>query len=146
MDAGYFSALVGLAGAAIGSFSSFTTTVITQRAQLREKVQQAAQSRREQLFVDFITEASRLYGDAVGHQREEICDLVTLYALVARMRLFASPSIVQAAERVMESIIAMYQAPNRSLGELKLFAHEGGLEPLLDFSERCREELISKLG
>ena len=141
MDTAYFSAIVGLAGAAIGSFSSFATTWITQRTQLRETTRQAAASHREKLYSDFITEASRLYADAVGHQREDVGQFVALYALVSRMRLIASPAVITSAEHVMKSIIDMYQAPNRSLRELHLFAHQANVEPLLDFSEQCREDL-----
>ena len=32
-------------------------------------------------------EASRLYGDALSHQKDDVSDLVYLYALVAKIRL-----------------------------------------------------------
>lgn len=101
VDGSYLTAMVGLAGAAIGGLTSFATSWLTQRTQMREKMRAAALSRREQLYTDFITEASRLFGDALGHEREDISDLVTLYALVARMRLVPSPTVLASAEDVV---------------------------------------------
>jgi hypothetical protein len=141
MSDSYMSAMIGLTGAVIGGLTSFATSWLTQRAQMHEKMRAAEHGRREKLHVEFIKEASRLFGDALSHEREEIADLVPLYALVARIRLVASSEVLSSAEKVMEAIIATYLAPNRTLHELKLFAHEGGFNPLLAFSAACRTEL-----
>lgn len=142
MDGAYLSGLIGLAGAAIGGLSSFGTTWLSQRSKARETLRKESQAVRQTLYTEFISEASRLFGDAISHQREDVCNLVTLYVLVARMRLVASTPVVEAAQGVMNSIIAMYGSPKRSLHDLHLFHREGRLDPLLDFSETCREELI----
>ena len=67
---------------------------------------------------------------------------MTLYALVARLRLLASAPVIDAAEAVVRAIIDTYPGPNRTRHELRLFANRGGLEPLLRFSEACRHELL----
>ncbi|KAA0695385.1 hypothetical protein DTW90_22695 [Neorhizobium sp. P12A] len=140
MDA-YISALVGLAGVAIGGLTSFATAWITHRSQVREKQREIEVAKREKLFSDFIAEATRLYGDAVSHQKDDVSDLVLLYALVAQMRLIASRSVVDAAESAMARIVDTYLTPNRSLSEMRNLAHSGAMNFLLDFGEACRAEL-----
>jgi len=125
MDAAYISALFGLAGAIVGGLASFSTTWITQTAQLRERRREAERNRREQLFDSFITEATRLYGDALSHEKDDVVDLVLLYAIVGRMRLTASNAVVEAAERVLDVIVETYLAPNRTLHQLRHLAREG---------------------
>ena len=140
MDA-YISALVGLAGVAIGSLTSFATTWMTHRSQAKEKHWEVEVGKREKLFADFIAEATRLYGDAVSHQKDDVSDLVLLYALVARMRLISTRPVVDAAELAMERIVETYLTPNRSLSDMRDLAHSGAMSFLRDFGEACREEL-----
>ena len=143
MNPNYISAIAGLTGATIGGATSLATSWITQRTQSRQREREMGRARRERLFNAFIEEGSRLYADAIGHERNDVENLVRLYALVARIRLTASPAVVDAAERVGSGVIAAYQAPNRSLSELHLFARDGKMDPLLEFSEVCRVELMA---
>ncbi|MCV9998646.1 hypothetical protein OE766_10340 [Pararhizobium sp. YC-54] len=133
----YISALTGLAGVAIGGLASFATAWMTHRSQVREKLREVEAAKREKLFSDFIAEATRLYGDALSHQKDDVSDLVLLYALVAQMRLISSRPVVDAAELAMERIVETYLTPNRSLSQT------GAMNFLLDFGEACREELTS---
>jgi len=86
-----------LAGAAIGGLTSFATSWLTQRTQLRHAQREAERAELKALYGDFITEASRLYGDALTHQTEEITGLVGLYAMVGRMRLASDQRVIAAA-------------------------------------------------
>ncbi|EPE96395.1 hypothetical protein [Rhizobium grahamii] len=140
MDA-YISALVGLAGVAIGGLASFATAWATQRSQMKEKQREVEAAKREKLFSDFIAEATRLYGDAVSHQKDDVSDLVLLYALVAQMRLIASRPVVDAAEMAMERIVETYLTPNHSLSEMRDLARSGAMNFLMDFGEAGRAEL-----
>ncbi|MCS4093689.1 MULTISPECIES: hypothetical protein [unclassified Rhizobium] len=140
----YISALMGLAGVAMGSLASFATTWITQRSQVRERYREVEIAKREKLFSDFIGEATRLYGDALSHQKDDVSDLVLLYALVAQMRLICSRPIVDAAERTMDHIIEAYLAPNLSLHEIADLARSGAMNFLSDFGEVCRMELAAQ--
>ncbi len=142
MDA-YISALTGLVGVAIGGLASFATAWMTHRSQVREKLREGEAAKREKLFSDFIAEATRLYGDALSHQKDDVSDLVLLYALVAQMRLISSRAIVDAAELAMERIVETYLTPNRTLSEIRDLARSGTMNFLLDFGEACREELAS---
>jgi hypothetical protein len=141
LDAGYVSAFFGLAGAIVGGLTSFVTSWITQKTQLTDKRREAERVIRHDLFKAFITEASRLYGDALSHEKDDVTDLVQLYALLANMRLLSSPTVVAAAEQVMDVIIDSYLAPNRSLHEIRNLAKEGKLNFLLDFAKASRVDL-----
>ncbi|WP_028747546.1 hypothetical protein [Rhizobium mesoamericanum] len=140
----YISALMGLVGVAMGGLASFATTWITQRSQVKERYREVEIAKREKLFSDFIGEATRLYGDALSHQKDDVSDLVLLYALVAQMRLICARPIVDAAELTMDHIIEAYLAPNLSLHEIADLARSGAMNFLADFSEVCRMELATK--
>ena len=92
MESAYLSALSGLLGATVGGMTSFGTAWLTQRSQVRSARREAEKVKREGLFGDFITEATRLYADALSHEKDDVTDLVRLYALVAKTRLIASVS------------------------------------------------------
>jgi len=145
MDAGYASALFGLAGALIGSLANVVTTWATQSLQLREKHKDADYGRKQKLFSDFIAEASRLYGDALSHQTDDATGFVGLYALVAKMRLVAPGPVVAAAEEAMKTIVESYLEPNRTLREIRTLAQQGGLDFLLRFGEECRAHLARQI-
>ena len=67
--------------------------------QLRFSHGEAIKAKREALYVEFVDEASRLYGDALGHQKDDAADLVKLFALLGRLRLVSPRPVVTAAER-----------------------------------------------
>jgi uncharacterized membrane protein YccC len=141
MDTAYVSALSALLGAAIGGLASFSSSWLTQRTQLRFNYHEAVRAKREALYADFITEASNRYGDALGHQTDDVAQLVKLYALVGRMRLVSSRAVVVAAEHTLDMIIATYLGPNRTLHEALHSVKQGGLEFFAEFGEACREDL-----
>lgn len=141
MDAAYVSAFFGLAGAIVGGLTSFSTTWLTQQAQLGDKHREAARATRHELFRAFIAEASRLYADALSHEKDDVTDMVQLYALIANMRLVCSAAVVVAAEQALDSIVDTYLAPNRSLQDIRRMAQEGNLNFLQDFGKACRLEL-----
>ncbi|MEI9988427.1 MAG: hypothetical protein WDM86_00165 [Rhizomicrobium sp.] len=141
MDPSYISALSGLAGAAIGGFTSISTAWVSQFAQFRERTLAGERAKREKLFGDFVTEASRLYGDALTHERDDIKNLVELYAMVSKMRLLASEAVVASAERTMDIIVETYLSPNRGLQEFRDAGKKGELNFLRDFADLCRAEL-----
>jgi len=144
VDAGYISAFSALAGAAIGGLASFSTSWVTQRSQLRHSFRQAEQAKLEAMYNEFVAEAARLLGDALTHQKDDIADMVGLYALVGRMRLMSPRPVVTAAEQVIENIIETYLAPNRSLHEMIDYVKEGRMNILLEFTEACRLDLAQR--
>jgi hypothetical protein len=143
MDPAYLSAFAALAGSTIGGLTSLTASWLTQRVQFSAQQRASDLSRRQELYKNFIEEASRLYAEAFAHDEAEVSNLVNLYALVSRMRMLSSPSIVENADRVMRVIIATYLAPNKTFRDLKdiLDVDNDAMNLLREFSIACREEL-----
>lgn len=141
MDAGYISALAALAGSAIGALASFGTTWLTQHAQERATLLVQDRARREALYGEFIREASARFGDAFRHELDDPAKLVSLYAIVNKIRLFGEPDTLAEAERVMQRIGETYFSPNKDLAAFADIRHAGDLDPLCDFSSACRAEL-----
>jgi len=68
LNQAYISALSALAGAAIGGLTSFVTSWLTLRTQLRHVHREAEKAKLEALYGDFIAEATRLFGEAMTQQ------------------------------------------------------------------------------
>jgi hypothetical protein len=83
--------------------------------------------------------------DAYEHDKADVANLVTLYALVSRMRVRSSPVVVESADKVVRLIIETYLGPNLTLQDIeKAIAHDA-MDPLRQFSDACREELQTLL-
>ena len=93
------------------------------------------------MYKQFIDEASRLYADALVHDQAEISALVSVYALIGRMRVVSSPAVIEKAEAVVRTIIDTYFAPNKTFPELRIMMSSPAMDPLRAFSELCREDL-----
>jgi hypothetical protein len=141
MDVAYISALSALAGSAVGGFTSTVTTWLTQRAQTRAGQLVHEITRREELYRDCTTAASKTYGDALVSSEPQLPELVALYGMISRMRVVSRPRIVACADKIMLTIIDTYFSPNHSVRELRDLIKAGaGIDPLKDFSEAAREE------
>src|SRR3954471_1892214 len=115
MDNAFLSAFAVLAGSVVGALGSITTTWLTSSAQERTRRFTQAMSRRENLYGEFIEEAAKVYSHALTSSLDDVSKLVHLYALVSKLRLFASPNVVLKADDAMQRIIDTYQGPNMDL-------------------------------
>ena len=115
MDPAFFSAFAALAGSAIGGVTSLGASWLSQRGQFRAQEYTRDLSRREDLYKNFIEEASRLYADAFETSNARVSNLVNLYALVSRMRVRSSPYIVQSADQVVRVILETYRCAEQDL-------------------------------
>ena len=145
MNPAYISALAALAGSIIGGLTSLTTTWLTQQTQARAELLIRDRSRREELYGNFIDEASRLYIDALAHEEVQAADqaaeLVKIYAEVSQMRIVSSQRVILAAEHVVRRIVDTYAAPKKTFPEMRqMLHHDAVVDPLREFSEACRAE------
>ncbi len=83
-------ALAALGGSSIGAIAPVLSSYVLQRSVAERETSSRDISLREALYSDFIKEASRLYLVSLNNLLENLDDLVPLYALVSRIRLFAS--------------------------------------------------------
>ena len=142
MDTAYLTALSALAGSIFGGATTGITTWLSLRSQARVGHRTGQLVLRQDLFGEFITAASKAYGEALFSSEAKIQDLVALYALVSQMRVLCSPKIVACAERIMTATIDTYDTPNRTVREVNDMTKSGTLlDPLKEFSEAAREEL-----
>ena len=143
MDLAYISALAALTGSVVGGFTSGVTAWLNQR--LESRAGQIAQelARRLELYKDFITAASKAYAEALVTSEPNIGELISLYAMISRMRVLSSANIVARAERVLLETKNAYFEPNRTVQELQELIRLGTrIDPLKDFAEAVREELV----
>jgi hypothetical protein len=68
-------------------------------------------------------------------------EIVAMYALVNRIRLFASASVLEAAEAFVKKLVERFGEKNMSLDQIKSVALEQHADPLNDFALKCRAEL-----
>jgi hypothetical protein len=136
----YLPAFAALAGSAIGGLTSFASAWLTQQHQARANRLSRDKARRRKVYKQFIDEASKLYADALVHGLE-VSALVSVYALVSRMRVLSSPAVIRKAEVVVRMIVETYLAPNRTAPELQELLGSHAVDPLRAFSEECRAEL-----
>ena len=141
MNPAYLSALAALAGSAVGGLTSLGSAWLTQRHQDRATRRSRDKARRQKLYKQFIDEASKLYADALVHDKAEIAALVSVYALISRMRVVSSPAVVEKAEAVVRVIVDTYFAPNKTFPELRKLMSSHAVDPLRAFSEECHAEL-----
>ncbi len=126
MNAGYVTAIAALAGAALGGLTSFASSWTTLHAQMKAQRLASSRSSRQELYKQFIDEASRTYVDALVHDKLDVSGLVGIYSLIS-------------------NITDTYFQPNKTPTELQAMMHDGGVDPLLDFSDVCRQELETDL-
>src|SRR6478672_3720500 len=128
MDLFYIPAIASFSGSASGTLASIVTGWVTQRRKDRVRHSLRATSQREELYKNFIEEASRLYADALVNDKSEVSKLVDLYALVARMKILSSDAVIEAAERAARLILNTYLSPNRTFIDLPDLINE--MDPL----------------
>jgi len=144
MDTAIVTALTGLAGSLLGGSASVATAWVTQRTSNKRQNLHAEFTRREALYGQFINECSA----HALHSYEESLDksekLLSIYALLNRIRLCASDGVLNAAEHVLTAISEQYFKPNLSSDEMRALIREGAkADPLKPFAEASRAELKS---
>ena len=143
MDSAYVPALAAFGGSAVGGLTSLAATWLTQRRKDSARRLTQEKTRRQKLYKQFIDEASKLYADALVHDKSEVSALVDMYALIGRMRILSSDAVIAKAEAVARMIIDTYFSPNKTFPELRQLMDNHPMDPLREFSEVCREELAA---
>src|SRR5262249_38327309 len=141
-DATAIPACAAALGSLVGFAGSVVVTWITQRTQ-RDHARRGEMLReRESLYGEFITEASRLTVEALGHSLERPETFVELYGLLGRIRLVAAEPVLAEAEACCRRIVELYAQPNMTVEEIRLALKKDRFDPIKDFSAACRRELV----
>ena len=142
MNSGLIAGLAAISGSIVGAFGSVVGTWITTRHQDLRDLLAKQIVRREALYSDFITESARLLVDALEHNTSDPQKLIPAYALLSRIRLSSSSSVLAEAEEVIKTILNTYPQPNLTAEQIE-FRAANGEDPLRQFSNTCRTELES---
>lgn len=141
MDQSIISGLSAVLGSLVGGASTITTAWFTQKAQSKRESINTEIRRRELVYTEFINECSKLAIDAFDRTLEHPETLMNAYALLNRIRLTSSESVVDAADQTIKNILEQYFQPNLSIEELPIMAASGRADPLKEFSFGARREL-----
>jgi hypothetical protein len=146
MDSTIITAVAAACGSVVGSAATIVTTWITQRTQTARAQREETLRRRETLYGDFITEASRLTVEAFSHSLERPETFVNLYGLSGRIRLVATDPVLAAAEACIRQIIDLYAKPNMTVEQVRVAFERDRFDPIKDLSVTCRKELLELAG
>jgi hypothetical protein len=141
MNGAYLSAVAALAGSAVGALASVMTAWLTLNTQERARRVAQAMSRKENLYGEFLEEASKRFTEALTHSFEDVSVIVHLYSLIGKLRLFAPTDVLSAADEVIRRIIHTYAAPSQDPSALEKQIEKPDLDILRRFSEACRRDL-----
>jgi len=97
MNPAYVSAFAALAGSVIGGLTTFAAAWVTQRQQANVQWFLQEKTRRQELYQQFIEEASKLYVDALMHDQVAIPSVVSLYALTNKMKVVSTRGVTERA-------------------------------------------------
>jgi hypothetical protein len=144
IDPVLLSPVSALLGALVGGAASLAAAIYTQRRQdLLQRVA-AEVAKRESVYAEFVLGASNLLINAYTHDQIVLSgDEQRLIGLINRMRLFAPPDVVGAAEAVIKAIVEIFLKPSIELRQLAKEALSKSLDPdpLMAFSSICRADL-----
>ena len=119
MDASVISALAALLGAGIGGLTSVLASWLNQHTQARAQWLAQDKTRRQELYKEFIEEASRSHINSLQNDKPDLPALIGLYAKISRMRIMSSPNVVDSADQIVRAIVDTYLAPNKTFPELR---------------------------
>ena len=143
MDASVITALAALTGATVGGLTSGLASWLIQKTQIRAQWLAQEKLLRQELYKEFIEEASKCHIDALQHDKPDVPALVGLYAKVARMRVLSSQTVLEHAEQIERTILDTYLEPDKTFPELREMVTSGSIDLLRSFSEACRAEFES---
>jgi hypothetical protein len=130
-----------LGGSIIGASTPVLSNFVLQRSVTQRELTNREIAQREELYSEFIRQGTSCYAKAFTHNLESIDEIVAMYALVNRIRLFASESILQAAEAFVKKVVEKYGEKNMSIDQMTSAVLQQHVDPLNDFALKCRSEL-----
>jgi hypothetical protein len=143
MNEALLSALAALTGSALGGIAPIVSNYVIQRGLTERELLTRELGERQALYSDFIQLGITLYVRATTRapEDENVDDLVQLWAIVSRIRLYASEPVIDAAQEFASVITKGYGSAPIPIEDLRNATLAPHIDPLNSFSKRCREEL-----
>lgn len=139
VDSTIVTAGAAVMGSLVGGLASLGSTWFTQRYQGRRDYLARQVARRESLYADFISEAARLFSNALVAHLKQPEDMAKLWGMLARIRLSGSAAVVKEAEIVLRLVGDQFMAEDLTPEQIRVSATRE--DPLKAFGEACRDEL-----
>src|SRR5260370_42691516 len=133
MDSTLTSVLAALSGSVIGASTPVLSNFVLQRSVAQREMTNREIAQREELYSEFIQQGTLCYAKALSQSLDNLDEIVAMYALVNRIRLFASMSVLGAAEAFVKKLVERYVEKNMSLDQMRSIALEQHADPLNDF-------------
>src|SRR5258707_11620265 len=133
MDSTLTSVLAALGGSIIGASTPVLSNFVLQRSLTQRELTNREIVQREELYSEFIRQGTACYAKALSQSLENIDEIVAMYALVNRIRLFASGGVLEAAEACVKKLVEKYGEKNINIDKIKSVAMEPHADPLNDF-------------
>lgn len=148
MDPTFLTAAATALGSVVGASASIATTWLAQRTQALRASREWKLREREALYREFITEASRAALDALMNSLDRPEQMIGLYGILSRIRLLSGDEIVRQGEACCRRIVELYGRPNLTTDQIRNAVERNEfdkLDPLKQFSNACRDELLETL-
>ena len=137
------TAMAGVLGSLVGGSATVAATWVTQRTVSKRELIRTEIRRRETLYGEFINECSARIIESFERTLEKPETLLHAYALLNRIRLCASDTVLAQGEATLRFITEQYFSPNLSVEEMRKLVRKWTTDPLEPFGEACRHELKS---
>jgi hypothetical protein len=143
MNDALISAVAALSGSALGGLTPIISNYLIQRGLTQRELLNRELAERQNLYSEFIRFGTKLYVNATTKEPEEenLDDLVALYALISRIRLYASDPVIEAAQDFAAVVTQRYGSAAISIEDLRSETLKPHVDPLNPFSIQCRKEL-----
>jgi hypothetical protein len=141
LDPAVIAATSGVVGSMVGALSSLGTTFMTQRLQARRERVSLELAKREELYGEFIKEATPMFADSIEKTEFDPGKIFDLYSILGRIRLSSSDEVLREAEGVIANLMKWYSNPVMGVRVLMEQAarHEVS-DPIELFTQACRRE------
>src|SRR5580658_8071082 len=104
MDSTLTSVLAALGGSLVGASTPVLSNFVLQRSLTQRELTNREIAQREELYAEFIRQGTASNAKAPSQNLEKMDDIVAMYALVNRIRFFASESVLEAAEEFVKKL------------------------------------------
>ena len=129
MDNTLTSVLAVLGGSIVGASTPVLSNFVLQRSLTQRELTNRELAQREELYSEFIRQGTLCYAKALTQSLDHLEEIVAMYALVNRIRLFASGPVLDAAGGLLG--ISTF-GPRRRVLVIPTTTVEGVIEPLLN--------------
>jgi hypothetical protein len=134
MDNTLTSVLAALSGSVIGASAPVFSNFVLQRSVAQRELTNREIAQREELYSEFIRQGMGSYAKALSQRLENVDEIVAMYALLNRIKLFASRSVLEAAEAFVKKLVEKYGEKNMAIEQIELAALEQRADPMSDFA------------